>query len=291
MPEGAQAGRVLGGKFRLARDLASDPLLEVWLADDLELQREVIVKLLHPRWLDDAGMVERFRFEALAAARLDHENIARTYDVEDADGALFTVSEYIPGPTVAELWSEGPYPPRVVGALGQQCALGLAAAHAEGLVHRAICPENLVLTSNGRLCIVDFGSVRALDSSDDDRLPDPVFPEPGVRVYWPPERHDGGPVDDRGDVYSLGLVLWEGLTGSAEVDDDPGPGVARRLLAGLTGGDPSERDLRELLTWATATGHDDRPSAIELADALADLYGVRPRDHLDGLVAAFESDR
>jgi eukaryotic-like serine/threonine-protein kinase len=277
-----EQGQVLGGRFRLTEPFAADPLLEVWRAEDVELRRDVVVNLLLPRWLDDEEMVERFRFEALAAARLVHENVVRTYDVEYADGRLFAVSEYVAGPMVADLLEEAPLPATVVAAIGQQAAAGLAAMHAEGLLHGSICPTNLLVAPTGRLCIIDFGSVRPLDV--DEELPDPVFPEPGVRDYWPPERRAGAPPDDRGDVYGLGLVLWEALTGAAEAGEVGEQRPVRRLLAGLPGGDDVTPRLREILGAATADDPERRPSAAELGDSLVEICGERPQLHLEDLV-------
>jgi eukaryotic-like serine/threonine-protein kinase len=289
MPEGVTKGQMLGGKFRLSKPLAGDPLLEVWLAEDVELQRDVVIKVLLPRWMDDEALVERFRFEALAAARLDHENVARTYDVEHADGALFTVSELVTGPTVFELLDAAPLPPLAVAAIGQQVALGLDAAHAADMVHGAICPQNLVISPHGRVCIIDFGSARGIDE-DEHELPDPVFPEPRSRLYWPPERLAEHIVAPRGDVYSVGLVMWEALTGSAEVGDGPSPRPTRRLLAALRGTDHVADRLRRVLVEATAEDPDDRPTAGELVERLAEICGARPQEHLGDLLADVEND-
>jgi eukaryotic-like serine/threonine-protein kinase len=285
--EGVERHQVLGGRFELREPFAEDPLLEVWLAEDLELRREVVIKLLLPRWMTDEEMVERFRFEALAAAQIVDDHVVRTYDVESSEGRLYAVSEYVAGPTVDELVDGAPLDAVLVAAIGHQVALGLAAVHAEGLVHGAVCPQNLIVAPHGRLCIIDFGSVRPLDV--EDHLPDPVFPEPGVADYWPPERHAGAPPDDRGDVYALGLVLWETLTGAAEVGAAPSQRPVRRLLAGL--GDDTTPRLREILTEATATERQERPSAAHLADALAEISGERPQDHLDPLVSDFQRSR
>jgi eukaryotic-like serine/threonine-protein kinase len=283
MAKGVTQGQVLGGKLRLVEPLAADPLLEVWLAEDLELTREVVVKVLHPRWMDDEAMVERFRFEALAAARLDHENVARTFDVEHSDGALFTVSEYVPGPTVYELLEHAPLAATVVAAIGHQSALGLAAAHEEGMVHGAVCPQNLVISPQGRVCLIDFGSVRPVDADHEE--PDPVFPEPRTRLYWPPERLAGHTVDERGDVYSAGLLMREAATGSREPEGDDERGLARRVLAALRGGDTAAARLRDVLAVATAEDPADRPTAADLADALGEICGARPQEPVAELLA------
>lgn len=285
MTQRVAKGQVLGGRFRLRRALATDPLLEVWHGEDLELRRDVVVKVLAPRWMVDQRMVERFTFEATAAARLEHDNVASTFTVEHTDGVLYTVSEYLDGPTVEELVAAGPLPAPAVAAIGQQAASGLAAAHADNLLHRAICPQNLVVAPNGRLCIIDFGSVRAIEG-EDHHLPDPVFPEPAVTNYWPPERHAGLEVDERGDVYSLGLVMWEALTGAPQVGDTSAQRPVRRLMAGLPGGDAETPRLRQVLAEATDGDREQRPSAAELEAALAGIFGTRPQDVLHELVTA-----
>ena len=278
-----ERGQILGDRYRLSEALATDPLVHVWLAEDLELRRPVVCKLLHPRWMDDEDLVERFRFGAFAATRLDHENVARTYDVERADGAIYTVSEFIDGPDLGELLTAGPLPEEAVGAVGQQAAAGLSAAHERGLVHGGVCPENLVVGPRGRLCLIDFGSVQ-FEGAPDAPRGDPAELEPRIRDYWPPERLEQGVVRTEGDVYALGLVLWEALTGQPAVEEPEPPGPARRLLDSLTGADDTPQRLREILTAAVADDPAARPSAATLADQLVEIAGVRPHDHLAALL-------
>lgn len=295
-------GQVLGDRYRLTDALATDPLVHVWRADDVELRRPVVCKILHPRWMDDDEMVERFRFGAFAATRLDHENIARTYDVEHTGGHLYTVSEHVDGPDVGRLLASTPLTPAVIAAIGQQAAAGLSAAHELDLAHGGICPQNLVVASSGRLCLIDFGSVQFDDDDatagagrdDPDRIAghDAEALEPNVRDYWPPERRDGGEVETEGDVYSLGLVLWEALTGEPTVGDagtvEP-EGFVKRALSGLLGGeDDPELRLREVLVTATAAEPTQRPSAAELVDQLTEIAGVRPHEHLAPLAEDVE---
>jgi serine/threonine protein kinase len=285
-------GHVLGDRYRLVEALATDPLVHVWRADDLELHRPVVCKLLHPRWLDDEEMVERFRFGAFAATRVDHENIARTYDVEHDDGDLYTVSEHIDGPDLGALLAVADLGVEAVAAVGQQAAAGLAVAHELDLAHGGVCPQNLVIASSGRLCLVDFGSVQ-FEHTTDDQTDDPEAMEPGIRDYWPPERLADGGVSAAGDVYSLGLVLWEALTGEAAIGstgtEEP-EGLLRRVLSGMTGGNGGpEPQLREVLVTATAAEPAQRPSAAELVEQLQELAGVRPHEHLVPLLT-FDTD-
>lgn len=283
MAEPVGRGEVLADRFRLTEPFAEDPLLEVWRAEDLQLQRDVVIQVLLPRWMDDEEIVGRFRSEAQMAAGLHHENVVRTFDVEESDGRLFSVSEYVPGPTVEQLLGHAPLAAPEVAAIGQQAASGLAAVHTARLVHGAVCPANLVVAPSGRLCLIDFGSVRPLDVAD--RLPDPVFPEPGVGDYWPPERREGAPPDERGDVYGLGLLQWEALTGGREVGTDPPRRPVRRLLAGLPGLDDGTPRLREILGGAVVEDPAERTRAADLADALSEICGERPQEELARLVA------
>ena len=193
------------------------------------------------------------------------------------------------GPTVEGLLVDGSLAAAEVAAVGQQAAAGLAAAHAEELTHNAICPQNLVIAPTGRLCIIDFGSVH--DRVTDHQLPEPVFDEPGGQQYWPPERHAGRAISDRSDVYSLGLVLWEALTGSIEVGDARSPGAARRLLTRLPGGDADAPRLREILSELTAEEPDERPSAAQTAETLTDITGARPQEQLAELLLARGHDQ
>lgn len=278
-------GTVLGGRYRLAEALATDPLVHVWQAEDAELRRPVMCKVLHPQWMDDQDMIDRFRFGAFAATRLDHENVARTYDVQHSDDAIYTVSEYVDGPDVGKLIEAGTLPVEAVAAVGLQAAAGLSAAHERGLVHGGVCPENLVIGSSGRLCLIDFGSVQ-FEHTPDAQRDEPQQLEPGIRDYWAPERLDGGDVETETDIYSLGLVLWEALTGEPAVEVVAPASGARRLLKGLTGGDddPASR-LRQVLMAATADEPADRPTAPELAEQLVALAGVRPEATLESLLA------
>lgn len=287
MVERVEHGTVLGGRYRLLEALATDPVIHVWRAEDIELQRPVVCKVLHPRLMDDDEMVERFRFGAFAATRLDHENIARTYDVEFADGFLYTVTEHVDGPDVGALIAAGPLPVEAVAAIGQQAAAGLSAAHDLGLAHAGVCPRNLMVGSGGRLCLIDFGSVQ-FEHTADIQSDEAGEREPGIRDYWAPERLAGGGVETAGDMYSLGLVLWEALTGEPVVGpaapDDPS-GPVRWLFDGLTGGnDDLEPRLREILATVVADDPAERPSATALAEQLVEICGVRPQDHLAALL-------
>ena len=204
------AEQVLGGRYRIVRHLARGGMAEVYLAHDELLERPVAVKVLFPELARDASFVERFRREAQSAARLNHPNIVSVFDFgEDADGN-FIVMEYVAGPTLSDvIGADGPMAPSRAVAIGADIAAALAAAHREGIVHRDVKPAN-VLLADGVAKVADFGIARAADSRAGLTLPGMII---GTANYLSPEQAQGLPVDHRTDLYSLGMVLYEMLTG------------------------------------------------------------------------------
>jgi eukaryotic-like serine/threonine-protein kinase len=285
---GAEESVVLDGRFRFTRRLGQDTIAEVWQADDLQLDRRVVVRLLHPQLIDDEAVRERFRLEALAAAQLSHGHVANLFDVADDGQRVYTVGEYVDGPSVAALLERGPMQPRVVAAIGRQAASGLAAAHEAGIVHRDVQPGNLLIGRDGRVRIVDFGSAR---------IPDPerqgfVDGDDGAESYLAPEQIEKGAVStDRSDVYALGRTLMRALTGSRVAPEDNGQGdkgLLSRVIDALPGvslGEDEYGRLSEHIAAATEPDPARRPSARELADALLDICGHRGEDLLRPLVA------
>jgi eukaryotic-like serine/threonine-protein kinase len=166
-------GHVLDGRFELEEPLGEDSIAQVWRARDRQLDRLVVVRQLHEQLLEDEAVFERFRLEAEAAARLSHGHVANLFDVGISDGLAYTVGEYVDGPSLARLIEDGPLDATVVAAIGNQAALGLAAAHEVGIVHRDVRPGNLLIGRDGRVRIVDFGSARIPDPSGRTRRPTP----------------------------------------------------------------------------------------------------------------------
>lgn len=285
LPQAGVRAQLLGGRFRLQEPLASDPIIEVWRAVDETLDRPVTIKMLRPPFSDQEQVVERFRFEALAAAQLVHDHVASTFDVHETDGVVYTVSEFIEGPSVEQLFQRAPLPLEPVAALGSQIARGLSAAHEIGLIHAAVCPLNLLVSEDGRGVLIDFGSVRATDVNGvaEGAAPGPLFPEPQTVDYRAPEQIEeadgtGARIDGRADVYSLGLVLWEGLTGEPVPGGElPPPTAVTRLRSWLPGRHDPRHELREVLLRATARERTQRPSAIELAEELEACCSARPQ--------------
>ena len=203
--------RVLASRYRLEGLVASGGMGEVWRAVDLVLQRPVAVKLLRPEYAQHPETLARFRAEARHAAALSHPAIAQIYDYGEADTrrAPFLVMELVDGPSLTGLLTAGPLEPARVADLVAQVAGGLAAAHAAGVLHRDIKPGNLLIDRSGRVKITDFGISYAAGSAPLTRTGQVI----GTPGYLAPERLAGAGAGPAGDLYSLGMVAYESLTG------------------------------------------------------------------------------
>ncbi|MEZ5311416.1 MAG: Stk1 family PASTA domain-containing Ser/Thr kinase [Microthrixaceae bacterium] len=204
--------RVLNDRYEIFRRLARGGMAEVLLARDRVLDRPVAVKELVPEFATDPNFVERFRREAQAAASLTHANVVGVYDWGSQDGTYFIVMEYVDGPSLSQvIRSDGPLHPRRAAEIAAEVADGLGFAHARGVVHRDIKPGNVLLTKSGQAKVTDFGIARALSSPAEDLTQ--AGSVIGTATYFSPEQAQGLSVDGRSDLYSLGVVLYEMLTG------------------------------------------------------------------------------
>jgi tRNA A-37 threonylcarbamoyl transferase component Bud32 len=204
------AKRVLGGRYELNDVLGRGGMAEVYLGTDRVLSRQVAVKVLAPSFARDENFVARFRREARAAAALNHPNVVGVFDTGSDDGTHFIVMEYIQGKTLAEVIREdAPLLPERAVEIAESVAGGLAFAHAQGIVHRDVKPGNIMLTSTGDVKVMDFGIARATTSDSLTQTATVL----GTATYFSPEQAQGAKVDARSDVYSLGCVLYEMLTG------------------------------------------------------------------------------
>jgi serine/threonine-protein kinase len=182
----------------------------VYLAHDRELDRPVALKLLAEHLADDDAFRARFVREARIAARLSHPNVVQVYDTGEEEGRPFIVMEYVPGETLAKLLERhGALSPAEATPIAKQAALGLQHAHDSGLIHRDIKPQNLLVRTDGVVKITDFGIARALEASKLTQLGTVL----GTAAYLAPEQARGEDVTPAADVYSLGAVLYEALTG------------------------------------------------------------------------------
>ncbi|MEU1320522.1 serine/threonine-protein kinase [Streptomyces tibetensis] len=202
--------RILAGRYRLDALIGSGGAADVYRGYDLRLRRPVAVKVFRPGTGFDTE--EAFRSEAVILARLHHPGLVTAFDAGRDDGDAFLVMQLIDGRTLKSRIAEGPLPCEAAAALGAALAEALAHAHEEGIVHRDVKPSNILLDSSGRAHLTDFGISRVLDEAT-RTAPDTLT---GTAAYLSPEQVLGRPVGRPADVYALGLVLLESLTGRLE---------------------------------------------------------------------------
>ncbi len=216
---------MLSGRYRLEAKLGSGGMSTVYLALDEVLDRPVAIKLLHREISEEADQLERFRREARAAARLSHPNLVGVIDAGEDDGRPYIVFEYIEGRTLKRrLQEEGRLPIDEAVAYAIEIGRGLTAAHARKLVHRDVKPQNVLIDPDGRAKVTDFGIARSLESKGLTATGRVL----GTTDYVSPEQAMGEDVDERSDVYSLGVVLYEMLTGDVPFRAETQVGVAMK---------------------------------------------------------------
>jgi len=209
-----------GNRYRVIGLLGTGGMARVYRARDELLGREVALKVLSERLSSDRSFVERFRREAQNAAGLNHPNIVALYDYGDEDNRYFIVMELIEGRSLSEvLDDDGALMPERAAEIARDTANGLGRAHEAGIVHRDIKPHNIMITNNGQTKVTDFGIARAL-GGDAEATMTQTGMVIGTAAYLSPEQAQGNPVDARSDVYSLGCVLHEALTGDAPFSGD-----------------------------------------------------------------------
>src|SRR5438132_2720628 len=217
--------RVYSGRYELVRRIARGGMAEVYLARDLLLDRPVALKMLFPELSVDESFVARFRREAQAAANLSHPNIVSVYDWGEGDGAYFIVMEYVDGrPLSSHIRAEGALLPDRAAAVGAAVASALAFAHRAGVIHRDVKPGNVLITSEGHVKVTDFGIARATSAAQEDLTQTGAVM--GTATYFSPEQAQGLPVDPRTDLYSLGVVLYETVTGQPPFSGDSAVAIA-----------------------------------------------------------------
>ena len=216
---------LIGGRYSLRDHLGSGCMAEVFLAYEEDLERDVALKILKEQYADDEGFVERFRREAQSAASLNHPNIVRIYDWGGTENgeASYIAMEYAPGGTLKDRILEyGPLPPYKAVEVASQIAEALGFAHERGVIHRDIKPQNILLSALGDAKVTDFGLARAAYSTSLSQTSLVL----GTASYMSPEQAMGGPADPRSDLYSLGVVLYEMLTGELPYEGDSSVTIA-----------------------------------------------------------------
>src|SRR5580700_1770793 len=266
------AGRLLDGRYAVTARIAQGGMATVYLALDTRLDRQVALKVMHAELARDEEFVRRFIGEAKSVARLSHQNVVAVFD-QGSDGPfLYLAMEYVPGRTLKEMLRErARFTPAAALDIMAGVLDGLAAAHASGIVHRDVKPENVLLTADGRIKVADFGLARAQSAAAHTRAGLLI----GTVSYVPPEQVTGGSMGPGGDVYSAGVMLFELLTGRLPFTGDTPLSVAYQHVnsgvpapSALVPGIPAAVD--QLVLAATSRDPARRP-----ADAGEFLRAVR----------------
>ena len=220
-------GTLFDGRYQVVRKLGAGGMANVYLAEDQELGRRVAIKILNDRHAGDEQFVERFRREAKNAAALSHPNIVSIYDRGEAEGTYYIAMEYLDGRSLKELIVQrGPAPITVSVEYARQILSALRFAHRHGIVHRDIKPHNVLVDAEGRVKVTDFGIARAGASQMTE-----AGSIVGTAQYLSPEQARGTDVDQRSDLYSLGIVLYELLTGTLPFNGDTPVEIAMKHLS------------------------------------------------------------
>ena len=247
------------GRYRIERKLGAGGMADVYLAEDQELGRRVAIKILNSRHGNDDQFIERFRREAKNAAALNHPNIVSIYDRGEAEDTYYIAMEFLDGRTLKELIvGRGAAPINVAIEYARQILSALRFAHRHGIVHRDIKPHNVLVDGEGRVKVTDFGIARAGTSQMTE-----TGSIVGTAQYLSPEQAKGGEVDPRSDLYSLGVVLYELLTGKTPFDGETPVEIAMKHLS-TTPQPPSKlrpdvpRELDMVVMRALAKNPDER---------------------------------
>ena len=258
----------------------------MWVATDLQLSRQVAVKLLKPTLAHDPVVAERFRREAIAVAQLNHPNIVAVYDAIEESGRQAVVMQLISGKSLRQLLDDQKrLSPDLTMHIGACVAAALDAAHQAGMVHRDVKPGNILITPDGRVLLTDFGIAKGLEPSvDDDLTNDNIMM--GTAKYLSPEQVRGRRLDGRADLYSLGLVLYECLAGRVpflgQNDADTALARLQRDPTDITRLRPTlPRGLPELIHRLLARRPDQRyASGTAVRAAIAEIQSRPPEPAL-----------
>lgn len=272
-PKDPLSGSLVDERYRVISRIARGGMSTVYLAEDIRLERHVALKVLYPHLADDQSFVDSFEREAKSAARLSHPHVVGVLD-QGVDGDLaYLVMEYVPGHTLRDLLDQRKrLTPRAAFAVLEAVIEGLSSAHYAGLIHRDVKPENVLISSDGRIKIADFGLSRATSRHTGTGM---LF---GTVAYLSPELVSGQPADARSDIYAVGVMLYEMLTGTQPFTGEDAIQIAfahvhqqvpppSDLLPGLA------EDIDELVQWCTAHDADERP--VDGAALLGELLHIR----------------
>ena len=220
-----KTGMIIAERYEIVSKIGTGGMADVYKAMDHKLNRFVAVKVLKPEFREDATFVKKFRSEAQAAAGLTHPNIVNVFDVGDDEGVYYIVMELIEGITLKEYISKkGKLSVKEATSIAIQVSMGLEAAHNHGIVHRDVKPQNIIISTDGKVKVTDFGIARAASSNT---ISSNVM---GSVHYSSPEQVRGGYSDEKSDIYSLGITLYEMVTGRVPFDGDTTVAIAIKHL-------------------------------------------------------------
>lgn len=207
-----EAGSVLGSRYKVTGQLGEGGMGAVYKVRDLELDRIVAMKVIQPAFAQNVEALNRFKQEIIIASRITHKNVSRIYDLAEADGVKFITMEFVEGRTLASLLRDkGKFAPKDAAGVFIQVCRALEAAHAEGVIHRDLKPQNIMVDAHGRVIVMDFGIARNIETG--------TMTKPGALVgtpaYMSPEQAKGEKLDARSDIFSLGIVFYQLLTGDS----------------------------------------------------------------------------
>ncbi|TXK17698.1 Stk1 family PASTA domain-containing Ser/Thr kinase [Homoserinibacter sp. GY 40078] len=253
-------GRLIDGRYQVRSRIARGGMATVYLATDLRLERRVAVKVMHGHLADDSQFKQRFIQEARSAARLAHPNVVNVFDQGQDDDSAYLVMEYLPGITLRDLLQDhGALTPEQTIDITEAVLSGLAAAHKAGIVHRDLKPENVLLADDGRIKIGDFGLARA--ASANTATGAALL---GTIAYLSPELVTRGIADTRSDIYAVGIMMYEMLTGEQPFKGEQPMQIAYQhandsVPPPSNANDQVPAELDELVLWATARDPEERP--------------------------------
>ena len=220
-----KTGMIIAERYEIVGKIGTGGMADVYKAMDHKLNRFVAVKVLKPEFREDATFVKKFRSEAQAAAGLTHPNIVNVFDVGDDEGVYYIVMELIEGITLKEYISKkGKLSVKEATSIAIQVSMGLEAAHSHGIVHRDVKPQNIIISTDGKVKVTDFGIARAASSNT---ISSNVM---GSVHYSSPEQVRGGYSDEKSDIYSLGITLYEMVTGRVPFEGDTTVAIAIKHL-------------------------------------------------------------
>ena len=221
-----QSGAVVDERYRLERKIGSGGMADVWLAEDTELDRKVAIKILHDNFAQDKEFVQRFQREAQSAAGLQHPNVVGIFDRGQYDDTYFIAMEYVDGPSMKDLVKGGMSPKDAID-FTRQILNAARFAHRKGIVHRDLKPQNVLIDGEGRARVADFGIARAGENSDITATGSVM----GTAQYISPEQAQGKPTTPRSDIYSIGVILYEALTGRVPFEGESAVAVALKQVS------------------------------------------------------------